>query len=169
MTPSAAAPASRKRLVLFVCTGNICRSPTAEGVFRTLAERAGIAGGLEIGSRGTHEYHVGDPPDQRAQAAALRRGYDLSAIRARKLSREDVAAAGLLLALDRGHERFLRRMAPPQSGKTAVRLFLSFVPGLDVADVPDPYYGGAADFEHALDLIEKGAAALVEAIRAGRA
>jgi protein-tyrosine phosphatase len=169
MTYPAAAPASRRSLILFVCTGNICRSPTAEGVFRALAERAGIAGGLEIGSRGTHEYHVGEPPDQRAQAAALRRGYDLSAIRARKLSREDVVGTGLLLALDRGHEKFLRRMAPPQSGRTAVRLFLSFVPGLETADVPDPYYGGAADFERALDLIEEGAAALVEAIRAGRA
>jgi len=137
--------------VLFVCTGNICRSPTAEGVFRALVRKAGLEDRIETDSAGTHAYHVGDPPDERAVRAARRRGWDISALRARKVEAEDFETFDLILALDRGHLRLLERMRPKGS-RAEVRLFLS-----DGRDVPDPYYGGPADFDHALDLIEEGA------------
>lgn len=141
--------------VLFVCTGNICRSPTAEGVFRAMVRKAGREDRIETDSAGTHGYHVGDPPDERAVRAALRRGWDISDLRARKVDTDDFDDFDLILALDRGHLRLLERMRP-RGARALVRLFLS-----DGRDVPDPYYGGPADFDHALDLIEVGAAELL--------
>ena len=131
--------------VLFVCTGNICRSPTAEGVLRHLAEKEGIE--LHIASAGTGDWHVGSPPDERAQQHAKGRGYDLSAQRARQVRRSDFEEFDLILAMDRGHLRALERMAPPES-RHKLRLFLA------ERDVPDPYYGGPQGFEHVLDLVE---------------
>src|SRR5882672_1486286 len=142
--------------VLFVCTGNICRSPTAEGVLRHLAKKKGID--LQVESRGTHDYHVGEPPDERAQDHAKRRGYDLSAQRARQLSRRDFEEFDLVLAMDRGHLRILQRLCPQQhAGK--LRLFLR------ESDVPDPYYGGPEGFEQVLDLVEEACGRLLDEIR----
>ena len=131
--------------VLFVCTGNICRSPTAEAVLRELSNSKGVQ--LHVESRGTHDYHVGQPPDERSLSHAQRRGYDLSAQRARQISPGDFEDFDLILAMDHGHLRILERMCPAgQRGK--LRLFLHG------RDVPDPYYGGAAGFEEVLDLVE---------------
>ncbi|MGE0660085.1 MAG: low molecular weight protein-tyrosine-phosphatase [Reyranellaceae bacterium] len=154
----------RKIGVLFVCTGNICRSPTAEGVMRHQAKLAGLDGRLRIDSAGTHGYHIGEPPDRRSIAAARRRGVDLSALRARKVARQDFEAFDYVLALDRGHFDLLRADCPP-SHVERLSLFLSHLGETGLDDVPDPYYGGARDFEHALDLIERGCAALLAHIR----
>ena len=141
--------------VLFVCTGNICRSPTAEGVLRHLAEKRNLK--VHVESRGTHDYHVGEAPDERAQRHAKRRGYDLSAQRARHISRRDFEEFDLLLAMDRGHLRILQRLCPPQhAGK--LRLFVA------ETDVPDPYYGGPEGFEQVLDLVEKACDGLLAEI-----
>jgi len=143
--------------VLFVCTGNICRSPTAEGVLRRLAEEENLR--IHVESRGTHDYHVGEPPDERAQDHARRRGYDLSAQRAKQIGKRDFEEFDLVLAMDRGHLRILQRLCPSQhAGK--VRLFLQ------EADVPDPYYGGPEGFEQVLDLVEAACRGLLEEMRA---
>ena len=148
-----------KRLgVLFVCTGNICRSPTAEAVFRKLVADAGMSEAILTDSAGTHGYHVGEPPDDRTQRHAKQRGYDLSAQRARHLSQRDFEEFDLVLAMDRGHLRILQRLCPPQhAGK--VRLLLQ------EADVPDPYYGGPEGFEQVLDLVEAACRSLLTEIR----
>ncbi len=143
--------------VLFVCTGNICRSPTAEGVLREMARKEGVP--LHVESCGTHDYHVGEAPDERAQHHASRRGYDLSALRARRVSSQDFADFDLILAMDRGHLKILERMCPP-AHRPKVRLF---VPG---RDVPDPYYGGPEDFEQVLDLVETACRGLLAEIKA---
>ena len=137
--------------VLFVCTGNICRSPTAEAVLREKAARAGFGDRVHVASCGTHDYHVGDPPDPRAQAHAARRGYDLSTLRASCIADEAADGYDLIIALDRGHERILRRRLGPER----VRLLTSWLSEAPDQDVPDPYYGGAAELERALDLIER--------------
>jgi protein-tyrosine phosphatase len=142
--------------VLFVCTGNICRSPTAEGVLRHLARKRGID--LHVESRGTHDYHVGDPPDERAQHHAMRRGYDLSPQRARHISERDFEEFDLVLAMDRGHLRILQRLCPPQHARK-LRMFIQ------ETDVPDPYYGGPEGFEQVLDLVEEACEGLLSEIR----
>jgi protein-tyrosine phosphatase len=142
--------------VLFVCTGNICRSPTAEGVLRSLAEKQGLR--IHVESRGTHDYHVGEPPDERAQRHAMRRGYDLSAQRARHVAPRDFEEFDLILAMDRGHLRLLQRMAP-------AHLRHKIRPFLPDADVPDPYYGGPEGFEGVLDLVEEACRGLLDEIR----
>jgi low molecular weight protein-tyrosine phosphatase len=147
--------------IMFVCTGNICRSPTAEGVFRKLVAEAGFAELVTIASAGTHGYHMGEPPDERSQAAALKRAVDISAQRARRVARADFTDFDLILAMDRGHYRALRSMAPPAAAER-VRLFLDYAPELGLKDVPDPYYGGPDGFEDVLDMIETAAAALLE-------
>jgi protein-tyrosine phosphatase len=147
--------------VLFVCTGNICRSPTAEGVLRALVEARGLADAVRVDSAGTHGYHVGEPPDPRAIAAARRRGIDLSELRARRVSRKDFERFDLIVAMDRGHHGLLLGLCPDgQADK--LRLFMEYVPEHGLADVPDPYYGDAADFERVLDIVGPGAAAILE-------
>ncbi len=147
--------------VLFVCTGNICRSPTAEGVLREMAKRRGLADRIDVDSCGTHDYHVGEPPDSRSVACAARRGYDISGLRARMFDKDDFDRFDLLIALDRGHERILKRHAPPHA-RDKIRLLMSYAPEFGLTDVPDPYYGDVDDFEHALDLIESAAARLLD-------
>jgi protein-tyrosine phosphatase len=152
--------------ILFVCTGNICRSPTAEGVFRHLVRSEGLEDRIGTDSAGTHDYHVGEPPDPRSVAAAMRRGYDIKDLRARRLAPDDFARFDLLLAMDRGHLRLMRRLAPAPAAPR-LRLFLDYAPRLGLSDVPDPYYGDARDFESALGLIEHGARGLLDALRGG--
>lgn len=151
--------------VLFVCMGNICRSPTAQGVFETLVSREGLAQHIAIDSAGTHAYHVGEPPDARAQQAALRRGVDLSSQRARKVQPEDFFEYDYVLAMDRSNYEALRDICHPDY-EERLRLFLEFAPHLGEQDVPDPYYGGAQGFERVLDLIEAASAGLLAELRA---
>jgi protein-tyrosine phosphatase len=146
--------------VLFVCLGNICRSPTAEAVFRQLVARADRPLAIEIDSAGIGDWHIGEPPDRRAQAAARRRGVDMSTIRARQFVHDDFALFDLILAMDRQNLAELRRRAPAQY-RERVRLFLEFAPELEAHDVPDPYYGGEAGFEEVLDLTEQAARGLL--------
>lgn len=149
--------------VLFVCMGNICRSPTAEGVLR---ERAAIAGlRLDIDSAGTHGYHVGEAPDRRAQKHALRRGYDLSRQRARQIQDDDFLRFDLILAMDKHNLALLQRQCPPEQ-HSKLKLFLSYGRLDPAGEVPDPYYGGDAGFERVLDLIEDAADGLLVALRA---
>ncbi len=151
--------------VLFVCLGNICRSPTAEGVLRALAAREAPDLTLEVDSAGTAGYHVGDPPDPRTRAAAARRGYDLSMLRARVVEPTDFERFDLILAMDRENLRVLRRRAPAGAHQR-LRLFLEFAPhGHAAEDVPDPYYGGANGFEEVLDLVEAAARGLLAHLR----
>jgi len=151
--------------VLFVCTGNICRSPTAEGVFRTMVAREGLAPGFHIDSAGTYDGHAGEPPSRDAVRAAARRGYDLADLRARQVVAADLQRFDHVLAMDRGHLRALRAMAPPAL-KDKPRLFLDTAPHLGLQEVDDPWYGTVADYERALDTIEAGCAALLEHLRA---
>jgi protein-tyrosine phosphatase len=151
------------RRILFVCTGNICRSPTAEGVFRRMVRDAGLEHAIETDSAGTHGYHVGKPPDARSQAAARLRGYDLSALRARRVVGEDFAAFDLLVAMDRDHQAILTRMAPG-SGAHKVRLMMSYASGTGYDEVPDPYYGGPDGFALVLGLVEQASRGLLEAV-----
>lgn len=147
--------------ILFVCMGNICRSPTAEGVFRRLvAERApGVP--IEVDSAGTHDYHVGDPPDPRSIAAASRRGVDLRHLRARVVSDEDFERFDLIIAMDRLNRATLLDRSPEPFRKR-IRLFMEFAGSGEIEDVPDPYYGGAPGFERVLDLAEEAAAGLLD-------
>jgi protein-tyrosine phosphatase len=154
--------------VLFVCMGNICRSPTAEGVFRSLVEREGLTDLVYIDSAGTHAYHIGEPPDVRAQAAAVRRGIDISGLRGRRAEREDVEVFDYVLAMDQENFDNLVALAP-KGYEARVRLFLDFAPQRPEREVPDPYFGGAAGFERVLDMIEEAARGLLDDIRKNRA
>jgi len=151
--------------VLFVCLGNICRSPTAEAVVRDFARREASGLVLEFDSAGTHGYHTGDPPDERSIATARRRGIDMSDLRARVVEPVDFDRFDLVLAMDEAVYDELKRVAP-QGRSEKVRLFLEFAPQLGRRDVPDPYYGGAAGFEDVLDLVEEGARGLLAALAA---
>jgi protein-tyrosine phosphatase len=151
--------------VLFVCTGNICRSPTAEGIFAGMAHAAGLAGQVRIDSAGTSGYHVGEPPDSRAQEAARARGVEIGSQRARRVIPEDFARFDLILAMDRSHLTALQRMAPAGT-EERLRLFLDFAPHLAEDDVPDPYYGGVSGFDRVFDMIEAAAAGLLDHVRA---
>jgi protein-tyrosine phosphatase len=137
--------------VLFVCLGNICRSPTAEGVFRQLLAQHAPGLNVEVDSAGTADYHIGDAPDARSQRAAKRRGVDLSGLRGRQIAADDFARFDLILAMDRANLRELQAVAPARS-RAALRLFLDYAPQLGLRDVPDPYYGDAGGFEKVLDL-----------------
>ncbi len=143
--------------ILFVCSGNICRSPTAEAVFRKLAP----SHRFEIDSAGTHGLHAGDPPDPRAIHAAQLRGYDLSGLRARKVTDDDFERFDLLLAMDQGHARWLRQQSPERA-RGRIRLFLEYAPDGGRLDVPDPYYGGPEGFDQVLDLVEQGVRGLLK-------
>jgi protein-tyrosine phosphatase len=150
--------------VLFVCLGNICRSPTAEGVFRATLDREGLAGRVRTDSAGLGDWHVGLPPDKRAIQAARRRGYDLTALRGRKVDREDFGRFGWILCMDDSNLRALVDLKPPEfSGHLG--LLLDFAPETGVREVPDPYYGGPEGFDRVLDLIEASAAGLVTRLK----
>lgn len=150
--------------ILFVCAGNICRSPTAEAVFRHLVASEAPDLDVEVLSAGVGGWHIGAPPDTRTQAAAKRRGYDMSAQRARQVSSEDFARYELILAMDLENLSDLRRRAPPQV-HDRIRLFLDFIEGGEVDEVPDPYYGGEAGFEQVLDLVEEASRGLLQYLR----
>jgi protein-tyrosine phosphatase len=153
--------------ILMVCMGNICRSPTAEGVTRVFAERAGLAAAFEFDSAGTHGYHIGAPPDARTRKAAALRGYDLSSLKARQVNAYDFERFDYILAMDRSNLELLKR-ACPDKHQNKLDLFLGFASGLDEDEVPDPYYGGDEGFEHVLDLIEAAAGGLLETISKGK-
>jgi protein-tyrosine phosphatase len=159
-----AQPSGSRVKVLFVCLGNICRSPTAEAVLRALAASEARDLMIEIDSAGTAGYHIGAPPDARAQAAARRRGYEMAALRARIVEAEDFEQFDLLLAMDRDNLAALRARAPA-ARHARVRLFLEFAPETGTAEVPDPYYGGANGFEEVLDLVEVAARGLIAHMR----
>jgi protein-tyrosine phosphatase len=149
--------------VLFVCTGNICRSPTAEGVFRAAVAEAGLAAAITADSAGTTSWHAGEAPDPRTIAAAAARDIDISALRARCIEVGDFHDFDMMLAMDRSHLGIIESMAPARApAKTS--LFLDFAPDAARSEVPDPYYGGEDGFEHVLDLVEIGARGLLEHI-----
>jgi protein-tyrosine phosphatase len=150
--------------VMFVCMGNICRSPTAEAVFRHYVESAGLSGHILIDSAGTHDYHVGDPPDLRAQRAAQQRGYDMEGLRGRQVEEGDFRRFDYVLAMDKANLSILQRLAPPGSA-TRAKLFLEYARHHVEREVPDPYYGGANGFERVLDMVEDAAQGLLEEIR----
>ena len=152
--------------VLFVCLGNICRSPTAEVVFREHAGRAGIASALHIDSAGTGDWQVGEAPDRRAIQAARRRGYDLTMLRARQVAAADFARFGWIIAMDEQNLRALEALRP-HGYPGHVGLLLALTPDLGTVEVPDPYYGGPDGFERVLDLIERASPALLERVAAG--
>lgn len=150
--------------VLFVCLGNICRSPSAEGVFRKLVEEQGLLDQVKIDSAGTHAYHVGSPPDDRAQEAASRRGIDMSSLRGRRVDEGDFYIFDYVLAMDESNEYHLREIAPAEEIHK-IKLFLNYAPERSESEVPDPYYGGHSGFEHVLDLIEDASEGLLADIR----
>ena len=166
-TAAEAAPAATTR-ILMVCTGNICRSPTAEGVLRTKLQQAGLQGQVLVDSAGTQGYHTSESPDARAVRAAAQRGYQIGHIRARPMRPEDFAAFDWLLAMDQTHVDWLRkRSAPATAGRICLLMPMARLhPGLQ--EVPDPYYGGPAGFEHVLDLVEDACEGVVERLRAGQ-
>jgi protein-tyrosine phosphatase len=147
--------------ILFVCLGNICRSPTAEVVFRTIAAREAPELTIEVDSAGTAGYHIGEPPDPRTRQAALRRGHDMSPLRARIIEPQDFERFDLILAMDRENLSALLRRAPAHA-RERIRLFLEFAPEAATTDVPDPYYGGPNGFEEVLDLVEAAARGLLQ-------
>ena len=154
--------AGGKVCVLFVCTGNICRSPTAHGVFESMVRDAGLSHYIAVDSAGTYDWHGGDPPDPRARAAARRRGYSLDDMRARPVTYSDFHSFDYILAMDRGHFLDLEHMRP-QKSRAEVRMFMEFGRGYE--EVPDPYGGGARGFEIVLDMVEEACAGLLQFIR----
>jgi protein-tyrosine phosphatase len=155
--------AERTPSVLFVCTGNICRSPTAEGVFRHLARERGVLERILVDSAGTIGFHAGEPPDPRAIEHAARRGYDLSGLRARQVTLADYHRFDRILAMDRSHLRELKGEAPKGTLSRIIK-FLDYSERWQGLDVPDPYYGGARGFEEVLDMVEEASARLLEEI-----
>lgn len=149
--------------VLFICMGNICRSPTAEAVFRHYVENAGLAEHLHIDSAGTHDYHIGEPPDARTQRAAQQRGYDMSALRGRQVEAADFDRFDYVLAMDHANLAILQRLAQQRGGNP--QLFLEYAKHHKEREVPDPYYGGAEGFERVLDMVEDAAEGLLQHIR----
>ena len=152
--------------VLFVCTGNICRSPTAEGVFLHRSAERGLAGRFTADSAGTSSEEHGNPPDSRARRSASARGYTLADRRARRITLSDFDEFDLVIAMDRGHLAILRRIAPDHA-RDRLHLFMDFADDHLPRDVPDPWYGGASDFEHALDMIEAGVDGLLDHLTGG--
>lgn len=154
--------------VLFVCMGNICRSPTAEGVFCKLITQHGLEDRVRVDSAGTHAYHVGEPPDARSVRAAAERGIDLSHQRARRVTAQDFQQFEYVLAMDSDNYNHLAAICPAGS-EYKLRLFLSFAPHLEFRDVPDPYYGGVTGFDRVLDMVEEAARGLLEEVEANLA
>ncbi|MBK1678854.1 low molecular weight protein-tyrosine-phosphatase [Rhodocyclus tenuis] len=150
--------------ILFVCMGNICRSPTAEGVFRQLLRREGLEGAVEVDSAGTHGYHVGEAPDTRTQHAAASRGYDLSAMRARKVAPQDLEYFDIVLAMDRSNLETLQRMCLP-AHLDRLGLLMPYAPNFDDDEVPDPFYGLGYGFDLVIDMVEDASQGLLAVVR----
>ncbi|MCF6323726.1 MAG: low molecular weight phosphotyrosine protein phosphatase [Gammaproteobacteria bacterium] len=150
--------------ILFVCLGNICRSPTAHGVFERFVQQASLAQRIEIDSAGTHAYHIGEQPDKRAQATALNRGFDLSSQRARRVQKTDFDYYDYVIAMDNDNLANLLEICP-QALSNKVSLFLSYSSDVDEEEVPDPYYGGPGGFERVLDMVESAAEGLLNEIK----
>jgi protein-tyrosine phosphatase len=156
--------AEKKIRVLFVCMGNICRSPTAEAVFRRTVAYAGLEDRIECDSAGTHGYHIGEPPDQRAQQAAMPRGYDMGNLRGRKVGTKDFEQFDHIVAMDRHNLALLEDMCPKQHANK-LALYCDFHAEYAGREVPDPYYGGPQGFEQVLDMIEAVSDSLVARLR----
>lgn len=155
--------------VLFVCMGNICRSPTAEGVFQKLVAEAGLGERIRIDSAGTHAYHIGEPPDPRSQQTAQRRGIQLGHLRARQVEAGDFLRFDYLLAMDQGNYQILsqaRQHVFEEAGRLS--LMMDFAPHLGISEVPDPYYGGGSGFDAVFDMLEEASAGLLAEIRSTR-
>lgn len=150
--------------VLFVCLGNICRSPTADGVFRHMLIEQGLTEKIEVDSCGTAGWHIGKAPDQRSQASARRRGYDLSCLRARQVNLKDFETFDYILAMDESNRQDLLAMSPNRYHEK-IRLFLDYAQSTDLRAVPDPYYDGEAGFEQVLDLVEEACHGLINQLR----
>ena len=150
--------------VLFVCMGNICRSPTAEGVFAYRLKEAGLDSVVGVDSAGTHAYHIGEQPDPRSQKTASQRGISLKHLKARKAVAEDFELFDYILAMDRDNYLGLEKICPPGS-EYKLQLFLSYAPNLETDEVPDPYYGGPTGFDRVLDMIEEASEGLLQDIQ----
>lgn len=150
--------------ILLVCMGNICRSPTAEGVLRQFLKNNALSAKVEVDSAGTHGYHVGEAPDSRTQRAAAVRGYNLSQLRARKVVYQDLDYFDLILAMDKSNLDNLQRMASPEQ-LPKIRLFMDYAHNFDDDEVPDPYYGLGHGFDLVLDMVEDGAQGLVQMLQ----
>jgi len=153
--------------VLFVCLGNICRSPTAEGIFRKLLREGKLEDEFVVDSAGTHAYHIGEPPDERAQSACARRGIDISHLRGRKAVEADIEKFDYVLAMDSENYQDLIEICPP-GYENRIRLFMEFAKNRPEKEVPDPYFGGASGFDRMLDMIEAAAQGLLEEIQRSR-
>lgn len=151
--------------LLFVCMGNICRSPTAHGVFRKLVEDQQLHDRIEVDSAGTHAYHVGEKPDRRSAATALARGIDISDLKARQFKAKDFKQFDLILCMDQQNFNHVISMASNNEHEAKVKMMLSFHPNPPHIDVPDPYYGGSAGFERVLDLVEVASERLLEQVK----
>ncbi|MBN3853150.1 low molecular weight phosphotyrosine protein phosphatase [Paraburkholderia sp. Ac-20340] len=154
----------KKVSVCFVCLGNICRSPTAEAVMQRLVDDAGLTGRLLVDSAGTGNWHIGEAPDERAQRAGSKRGYDLAVLRARQIAAEDFDAFDLIVAMDDANVTALQQVAPA-SGRDKIRLLMEFAPNAQERVVTDPYFGGEAGFEAVLDQCEAACTGLLAALR----
>lgn len=150
--------------VVFICMGNICRSPTAEAVFRRVVELNGLGQTVQIDSAGTHDYHIGEAPDPRTQRAARERGYDMSKLRGRQVCADDFYRFDYLLAMDEANLSILKRMRP-KDATSHLGLFLEFAERHSEREVPDPYYGGADGFERVLDMVEDASGGLLRHLR----
>ena len=155
--------AARRFRILMVCLGNICRSPTAEGVLRRLLKQEAPGLDVDVDSAGTADYHIGEPPDSRSQRAAMSRGVDLSSLRARQIALRDFADFDLILAMDRDNLRALEALRPAGS-RARVQLFMEYASSLSRPEVPDPYYGDASGFEQVLDLSTAASRGLIAAL-----
>ena len=156
--------ATESQQILFVCMGNICRSPTAEGVFRKILEDQAPEVSIRVDSAGTHAYHVGEPPDSRACLAAERRGIDLRTQRARRVTEDDFRVFDLVIAMDELNYALLLEISPSEHHER-VRLFMDFASQVESRNVPDPYYGGSTGFEEVLDLVEEASLGLLAYLR----
>lgn len=150
--------------VLFVCMGNICRSPTADGVFANMVESEGLTDKIEIDSAGTHAYHIGNSPDPRSQECAEKRGIDLSHLRARRATEQDFQIFDYVLAMDKDNLDDLQQLCPGGM-EHKLKLFLEYAPHLNISEVPDPYYGGVNGFDRVFDMVEESSAGLLAEIK----